>query len=148
MICVMEWDSALQSKSNLDQVQRKVILRALLTFEKYETTNYDISGMRRYCRNILQWNKSNLKSTKMTNGDYWLHIFQRGVIHNLHNTILVQILPSPPSVMPKWQFYLPYVAKRNAGVEPLPLIALHILWKPPLDFILWQELIIFYVFAT
>ena len=48
-------------------------MRVLLTFEKYKTTNYDISGMRRYCRNILQWNKNNMKSTKMTNGDYYVH---------------------------------------------------------------------------
>ena len=48
-------------------------LRALLIFEKYETTNYDISGMRRYSRNKLQWNKNDMNSIKMTNGDfYWI----------------------------------------------------------------------------
>ena len=33
-------------------------LRALLTFEKYETTNYEVFGMRRYSQNIFQWNKT------------------------------------------------------------------------------------------
>ena len=46
------------------------ILRALLTIEKYETRNYDVSGMRRYSWNILQWNKNDTNSMKMTNGDY------------------------------------------------------------------------------
>ena len=39
------------------------------TFEKYKTTNYDVSGKRRYSRNILQWNKNNMNSMKMINGD-------------------------------------------------------------------------------
>ena len=36
-----------------------------LFFEKYETNFYDLSGMRRYSRN-----KNDIKSRKMTNGDY------------------------------------------------------------------------------
>ena len=32
--------------------------------------NYDIGGMGRYSRNILQWNYNNIKSRKITNGDY------------------------------------------------------------------------------
>ena len=47
------------------------ILRDLLTFEKYETTNYNLSGKRRYSQNILQWNKNDMNSMKMTNGDFW-----------------------------------------------------------------------------
>ena len=43
-------------------------MRALLTFEKYKITN--VCGMRRYSRNIFQWNKNDIKSRKMTNGDY------------------------------------------------------------------------------
>ena len=42
------------------------MLRALSLCEKYGTTNYDVSGMRRYSWNILQWNKNDIKSTKMT----------------------------------------------------------------------------------
>ena len=34
------------------------------------TTNDDVCTMRRNSRNILQWNKSDIKSKKMTNGDY------------------------------------------------------------------------------
>ena len=45
--------------------------RALLTFEKYETTNYGLSGIYRYSQNIFQWNKNNMESTRMTTGDYW-----------------------------------------------------------------------------
>ena len=47
------------------------MLQALLLFENYETTNYDVSGMRRYRRIIFQWKKNDMKSTKMTNGDYY-----------------------------------------------------------------------------
>ena len=47
---------------------------ALLTFKKYKTTNYDVSGMRRYNQNIFQWNKNDLQSTKMNNGDYLTHM--------------------------------------------------------------------------
>ena len=36
--------------------------RALLTFEKYETTYYDVYVMRRYSRNIFQWNKNDIKA--------------------------------------------------------------------------------------
>ena len=32
------------------------MLGTLSLFEKYESNNYDVSGMRRYSRNILQWN--------------------------------------------------------------------------------------------
>ena len=42
------------------------------------TTNDDVYTMRRYSRNILQWNKNNIKSTRMTTGDYFqacLNIF-------------------------------------------------------------------------
>ena len=45
-------------------------LRTLLLFKKYETIYYDIFEMRRYSRNILQWSKNDMKSTKKTNGDY------------------------------------------------------------------------------
>ena len=31
--------------------------------------------MRRYSWNILQWNKNDIKSKKMTNGDYYHHAF-------------------------------------------------------------------------
>ena len=34
------------------------------------------SGMRRYKRNILQWNKNNIKITRIINGDYWIKIEQ------------------------------------------------------------------------
>ena len=40
-------------------------MRALITFEKYETTNYDVGKIRRYGQNILQWNKIKTKSIKM-----------------------------------------------------------------------------------
>ena len=46
------------------------ILRSLSFFEKYESNIYDVRGMRRYIWNMLQWYKSNLKSMKITNGDY------------------------------------------------------------------------------
>ena len=46
------------------------MLGALLTFDKYETTNYDVCGMRRYSRNILQLNKNDIKRMKMTTRDY------------------------------------------------------------------------------
>ena len=39
-------------------------MQAFLTFEKYETTNYEVGGTRRYCQNILQWNKNNMNSMK------------------------------------------------------------------------------------
>ena len=35
------------------------------------STPSDASGMRRYSRNILQWNKNDMNSSKMTNGDYF-----------------------------------------------------------------------------
>ena len=41
-------------------------MRALVTIEKYERTNYDVCRMGRYIRNIFQWNKNKTKSTKMT----------------------------------------------------------------------------------
>ena len=41
-------------------------MRTLLIFEKYETTNFDVCGMRRYNWNILQWNKNDIKSMRMT----------------------------------------------------------------------------------
>ena len=44
--------------------------RVLLHFEKYETTNYDVNGMRRYSWNMFQRNKNDMESTKMTTGDY------------------------------------------------------------------------------
>ena len=37
-----------------------------LNFEKYESIISDVSGIRRYSRNILQWNKIKTNSTKMT----------------------------------------------------------------------------------
>ena len=46
------------------------LMWALLNLEKYKTTNYDISGMRRFSWNIFQWKKNDMKSTKMTNSDY------------------------------------------------------------------------------
>ena len=47
------------------------MLRAISIPEKYKTTKYDVSQMRRYNRNIFQWNKNDIKSKKMTNGDYF-----------------------------------------------------------------------------
>ena len=41
-------------------------MRALITLEKYETTNYDVGRMSRYSQNKLQWNKSKTKGMKMT----------------------------------------------------------------------------------
>ena len=41
------------------------MLQALLTLKKYETTNYDMGGMRMYSRNIFQWNKNDIKSNRM-----------------------------------------------------------------------------------
>ena len=46
------------------------MLRALLTLEKYETTNNDVCGMRRCSLNIVQWSKNDTKSMEMTTGDY------------------------------------------------------------------------------
>ena len=51
-------------------------LRALLTLEKYEKTNHDICVMRRYGQNIFQWNKNDIKSTRMTTGDYYILLKQ------------------------------------------------------------------------
>ena len=35
--------------------------------------NYDVSGMGRFTRNMFHWNKNDIKSSQMTNGDYyWL----------------------------------------------------------------------------
>ena len=48
------------------------MLWALLTFEKYEPTNYDVCGMKRYSQNILQWNKNDMISTKATTGEFSL----------------------------------------------------------------------------
>ena len=45
-------------------------LRALFTFEKYETINYDVCRMRRYRWNKLQWEENDMKRTKMPTGDY------------------------------------------------------------------------------
>ena len=45
-------------------------LRALFSFEKYQTINYDVCRMRRYRPNIFQWNKNDTKSTKTTTRDY------------------------------------------------------------------------------
>ena len=38
--------------------------------------NYDVGRMRRHTQNILQWNKNDIKSTRMTNGDYWYKCWQ------------------------------------------------------------------------
>ena len=48
-------------------------LRALLAFEKYKTTNYEIIEIRRYSRNTLQWNKNDMKTTT---GDCWFYAKQ------------------------------------------------------------------------
>ena len=37
-------------------------LWALLTFEKYKTTNFDVYEIRSYSRNIFQWNKNDIKA--------------------------------------------------------------------------------------
>ena len=37
---------------------------------KVQRKNYDLSGMGRYIGNILQWEPNDIKSRKMTNGDY------------------------------------------------------------------------------
>ena len=55
-------------------------MRTLLTFEKYKTTNYDVSGMRRYSRNILHWNKNDMKSTKMTKEVHFLCVSNHSVL--------------------------------------------------------------------
>ena len=69
VICTSrEWPGCIELHLKGDVVDKG--LRALLTFEKYETTNYHVSGMRRYTRNVLQWNKNDIKSTRMTNRDY------------------------------------------------------------------------------
>ena len=49
------------------------MLRALLIFEKYETTTYDCR-MRSYSQNIFQWNKNEIRSTRMTTGYYCFYI--------------------------------------------------------------------------
>ena len=49
-------------------------LRALFFHEKYKTNIDDVRRMRRYSRNKLQWNKSDIKSNQMTNGDYFFKI--------------------------------------------------------------------------
>ena len=44
----------------------------------YSLRTVYVCAMRRYSRNILQWNKNNIKSTRMTTGDYFqacLNIF-------------------------------------------------------------------------
>ena len=38
--------------------------QALVTFEKYETTNYDVGRMRSYSRNILQYKTKSMKMTQ------------------------------------------------------------------------------------
>ena len=50
-------------------LQTVKMLGTLLTFEKYETTNYDECGMRRYSWHMFQWNKNDMKCMKMTTGD-------------------------------------------------------------------------------
>ena len=42
----------------------------LLRMLTFLTTNDDVCTMRKNSQNILQWNKSDIKSTKMTTGDY------------------------------------------------------------------------------
>ena len=43
----------------------------LFFYKKKYKKNYDVARMGRYTQNILQWNKNNIKSMRMTNGDYW-----------------------------------------------------------------------------
>ena len=47
------------------------ILRALFVSKKYKTINYFVCRRRRYNRNILHWNKNDMKSMKWTTGDYY-----------------------------------------------------------------------------
>ena len=47
------------------------MLRALSLFKKYKTVIYDISGIRRYSQNILQWRKIKTKKQIPPNGDYY-----------------------------------------------------------------------------
>ena len=46
------------------------MLRGLFLFEKFESNIYYVGRMGRYTRNILQWNKNDIKGRKMTNGEY------------------------------------------------------------------------------
>ena len=46
-------------------------LRVPLILKKYKTMNYDACRMRRYSWNILQWNKNDMKSMKMTTRVYY-----------------------------------------------------------------------------
>ena len=49
---------------------RSYIMRPLSILPKAQRKNYDVSGMGRYIRNILQWEENDIKSKKMNNGDY------------------------------------------------------------------------------
>ena len=48
-------------------------MKALLTLKPTKTINYDIFSVRRYRRNIFQWEEKNTEHTKTTNGDYYFH---------------------------------------------------------------------------
>ena len=44
------------------------------SLNRTQTTNYDICKMRRYRRNILQWEENSIECIKMPTGDYfWLY---------------------------------------------------------------------------
>ena len=49
-----------------------------ITDAHFPNHNYDLCTMRRYIRNILKWNKNDIKSTRVTTGDYsHTHRFRR-----------------------------------------------------------------------
>ena len=36
----------------------------------FSSKNHDVGRMGRYTQNLLQWNRNDIKSTRMANGDY------------------------------------------------------------------------------
>ena len=45
-------------------------LRVLFALKPMQTINYDVCRMRRYRRNIFQWEENDIESMKMATGDY------------------------------------------------------------------------------
>ena len=41
---------------------------------RFANSNNDICTMRRYIRNILRWNKNDIKGKRMTTGDYYFKL--------------------------------------------------------------------------
>ena len=68
----------------------KIHIAGPLIIEKYKTIIYNVSGMRMYSRNILQWRKIKTKARILPTGDYLDEFFC-----SPENDLSKMLLPKP-----------------------------------------------------